>query len=165
VDIDALTSPNTRTFVGLQSNTPVTSLIMDTCQGAVQNEGIEGIEVAETLVIQVAIDIKPGSAINAVNLGSKGVIPAAILSSPTFDAPTEVDPRSLSLAGASVKIAKKGGLPQCRTKDVNHDGRLDLVCQFESPLALEPGDTVAALTGLTVDGTPIRGQDVIRIVP
>ena len=45
------------------------------------------------------------------------------------------------------------------------DGLLDLVCQFQNPLALEPGDTVAVLTGLTVDGTPIQGQDAIRIVP
>jgi len=40
--------------------------------------------------LQVAIDIKPGSDPNAINLGSKGVIPVAILSSLDFDA-TEVN--------------------------------------------------------------------------
>ncbi len=53
-------------------------------------------------VLPVAIDVKPGSAENTINLRSAGAVLVAILSSPTFDALT-VDPATVALAGASVK--------------------------------------------------------------
>jgi hypothetical protein len=112
----------------------------------------------------VAIDVKPGSAQNTINLKSAGIIPVAILSSATFDA-AAVNPPSLSLAGGSVRVAGKSGKALCHVEDVNADGRSDLVCQFENDLEAVPGDTVAVLVGVTVDGTPFRGQDSIRIVP
>jgi len=53
--------------------------------------------------VSVEIDIIPGSAQNAVNLSGAGVIPVAILSSPTFDA-LQVDPATITLAGANVRM-------------------------------------------------------------
>jgi hypothetical protein len=47
------------------------------------------------------------SSVIGVNLGSAGVIPVAILSSASFDA-TTVDPATISLAGASVKLVGNG---------------------------------------------------------
>lgn len=113
----------------------------------------------------VAVDIKPGAEPNTINLKAGGVIPVAILSSATFDAPGTVDPASLSLAGAAVRVAGKSGKSLCHANDVNADGRSDLVCQFENELEAAPGDSVAVLGGKAVDGTPIRGLDSIRIVP
>jgi len=115
--------------------------------------------------LQVAIDIKPGDFPNSINLGSAGVVPVAILSSPTIDA-TRVDPASLTLAGAAVRLIGHGKRDGCQVTDVNGDSRLDLVCQFETQqLTLTPGDAVATLTGRTFAGTSIEGHDSVRIVP
>lgn len=48
----------------------------------------------ESVVVRVSIKIKPGSDEPSINLYSAGVIPVAILSSPTFDA-TQVNPASV----------------------------------------------------------------------
>jgi hypothetical protein len=118
--------------------------------------------------VPVAIDIKPGSDPNAINLGSAGTIPVAILSTPDFNAPNEVDPATLRLAGAAVNVIGRSGKAQCSAQDVSNppDGLLDLVCHFETFQAIiETGDTVAVLEGQTFAGRPIRGEDAIKIVP
>lgn len=115
--------------------------------------------------ITVPIDIKPGSYPNSINLGSAGVIPVAILSTDTFDA-TQVNPDSISLAGARVRMVGKSNKSLCHSKDVNGDGQLDLLCQVETAqLMIEPGDSTAVLIGITYDGTKIHGEDSINIVP
>ncbi|MBN2015912.1 T9SS type A sorting domain-containing protein [Candidatus Dojkabacteria bacterium] len=116
------------------------------------------------IVTRVAIDIKPGSDDDSVNLGSNGNVPVAILSSETFDA-TTVDPTTVTLANASVKLKGKG-TPMASSEDVNGDGLLDLVIQIETEaLTLSVGDTEAVLMGQTYNGTPIRGTGTVRIVP
>lgn len=113
----------------------------------------------------VSIDIKPGSHPNSINLSSGGSIPVAILSSPTFDA-TQVDPASVSLAGAAVKLRGKGDKYACSPEDVNGDRLLDFVCHVETAqLEIEPGDSIAILEATTIDGARIRGEDLIQIVP
>lgn len=113
----------------------------------------------------VEIDIKPGSFPNSVNLESKGVVPVALLSSSSFNA-TTVDPATLTLAGASVRLLVKSEKFQCSRQDSNQDGLTDLVCQFDTAeLQLEPGSDVAVLTGKTFAGQTIRGQDTVRVVP
>lgn len=113
----------------------------------------------------VSIDIKPGSFPNSINLNSAGVVPVAILSSSTFDA-TTVDPDTITLAGAKVKMVGKSGKLLCHNEDVSSDGRLDMVCQVETAqFMIEPGDSIAILEAKTVSGTEIRGEDSINIVP
>ncbi|MCX5885947.1 MAG: DUF1566 domain-containing protein [Proteobacteria bacterium] len=73
--------------------------------------------------LNVNIDIKPGSFPNSINFKSKGNVPVAILSSPTFDA-TTVDWDTVEFAGAPALPI--GGSPE----DVNSDGLLDLVLHF-----------------------------------
>jgi hypothetical protein len=127
-------------------------------------EGIATNDVPPSEALTVPIDIKPGSAINSVNLGSNGVVPVAILSTPTFDA-TKVDPGSVTLAGASVKLKGKGSY-QASFQDVNGDGRQDLVVQVViQALELTAGDTRAFLEGKTFGGQRILGVDTIRVVP
>jgi hypothetical protein len=112
----------------------------------------------------VSIDIKPGSFPNSINLGSNGVVPVAILSSPTFNALT-VNPMTVSLAGANVKL-KSNGTYQASQQDVNNDGLADLVVHvITDALALSSGDTDAVLKGFTVGGVAVHGKDSVRIVP
>ncbi len=116
-------------------------------------------------VLTVAIDVKPGSDTNTINLGSAGVIPVAILSSPSFDA-TMVDPATISVSGASVKLVGNGKRYLAQPEDVNGDGLDDLMCHVVTDeLELEIGDSVVVLEASTYDGTAVTGQDFIRIVP
>jgi hypothetical protein len=116
-------------------------------------------------VTPIIIDIKPGSDPNSINLGSAGVIPVAILSTADFDALT-VNPASVSLAGASVKLVSKDEKYLCHQKDVNLDGLIDLVCQvYTAQFMVEAGETTAILEAETLDGTKLRGEDNIRLVP
>lgn len=114
----------------------------------------------------VRVDIKPGSYPNAVNLGSSGVIPVAILSSAIFDA-TQVDPTTVELAGAGVAVRGKGSKYLAHEEDVDGDGLLDLVMQVETE-NLSPGlfdDGYAWVTGATYGGQHFEGSDEIIIVP
>lgn len=114
-------------------------------------------------VTEVTIDIKPGSSLNSINLGSNGNVPVAILSTATFDA-TTVDPLSLTLAGAQVELKGKG-TPMVSFEDVNGDGLLDLVAHVSTEaLQLTENDTQAVLKGQTFAGELISGTDSIRIV-
>jgi hypothetical protein len=115
-------------------------------------------------VIEVVIDIKPGSDPNSVNLGSHGVIPVAILTTQDFDA-TTVDPDTVELAGATVAIRGNGSRTLAFEEDVDGDGDLDLVLQVETEnLNLQAGATEAVLTGETYDGEAVRGSDLVNIV-
>lgn len=128
---------------------------------AIFNAGSAGKCKVQTVII----DIKPGSFPNSINLSSAGVVAVAILSSDTFDANT-VDPDTISLAGASVKMVGKSGKSLCHVEEVNGDDFLDLVCQvLTEELLIELGDSVAVLEAETFDGTLIRGEDSVNIVP
>lgn len=117
----------------------------------------------------VQIDIKPGVFPNVINLASAGTIPVAVISTPAFDA-LSVDPVTITLDGAAVRLVGKGQRPLCSTQDVNGDGRPDLLCHvLTSPLPAE-GDAVAILDAIAYPlgsppGIPIRGADFIKIVP
>ena len=110
----------------------------------------------------VGLDIKPGDFPNSINRFSSGKIAVAILSSPTFDAPSEVDATSLTFGrtGTETSLAFCSG-PQ----DVNGDGLLDLACHFNTrATGFLLGDTQGVLKGKTLSGVPIQGMDSVRIV-
>jgi hypothetical protein len=124
--------------------------------------GLEGL--GYEVVLRPEIDIKPGSYPNSINLESAGAVPVAILSSATFDAQT-VNPDTVSLAGARVKLVGKSSRYLCRGEDVNGDGLVDLVCHVETAqFMIEPGESVAILEAETFDGTSVRGKDSVTIV-
>jgi hypothetical protein len=115
-------------------------------------------------VIEVTIDIKPGSEPNSINPKSKGKIPVAILSTADFDATQEVDKESLTFG----KTGDEDCLSFCTKsdEDVNVEGLDDVVCHFNTQdTDFEDGDTEGILKGQTVDGVPIEGRDSVRIVP
>jgi hypothetical protein len=117
-------------------------------------------------IIPVNIDIKPGSYPNAINLGSQGLIPVAIMSTEDFDAST-VDPATVELGGSGVAVRGKGPRLMARMEDINGDGALDLVIKLETA-NLDPGsfqNGEVFLNGQTYDGQLIKGSDEITIVP
>jgi hypothetical protein len=108
----------------------------------------------------VTLDIKPGVLPNSINVQSNGVIPVAILTTDAFDA-TKVDALSVRFGPQQATEAHSRG----HVEDVNGDNRLDLVMHF---MVLETGircgDISASLTGLTVEGLMIEGEDSIFTV-
>jgi hypothetical protein len=104
------------------------------------------------------IDIKPGSYPNSINLGSKGVVPVAILTTEDFDAST-VDPATVEFADASPL--------HWTTEDVDGDGDVDLLFHFKTQELddLNEDSTEAFLTGYTQAGEFIWGVDTVNIVP
>jgi uncharacterized delta-60 repeat protein len=118
--------------------------------------------LGDPTVTEVTMDVKPGSAINPINLSANGVIPVAILSTGSFDA-TTVDPSTVCFGDSDHPdqrdcTAVSGG----HITDVNGDGRLDLMLQYEiAQTGIDPGDTTACLTGTTFGGVSVEGCDLI----
>jgi hypothetical protein len=120
--------------------------------------------------IAVALDIKPGSDPNSVNLRSHGVLPVAILSNEDFDALT-VDVDSLRFGDPT--LIEEGWSPvdpiRSSAEDVTGDGLMDLTLKFSIPELLAnnvlgPVTEQGVLTGSTFDEMRIIGSDPIRIV-
>jgi hypothetical protein len=93
------------------------------------------------------------------------VIPVAVLSSNNFDA-TQIDPATVSLAGASIKLVGKSDKLLAHHEDVNGDGLLDLVCQvLTEDFFIEPDESTALFEAETFDGMQVQGEDSVCIVP
>ncbi len=112
-------------------------------------------------VIEVEIDIKPGSDPNCFNSNGHGVIPVAILGSENFDVST-INPLTVTLDGQSLRVKGKSG-NWGSFKDVNEDGFMDLVVQIIDDGVYENGTSIGIITAETLDGKPIKGQDSICI--
>jgi hypothetical protein len=134
---------------------------------------MDEVRVITLASVKVDIDIKPGSYPNAVNINGSGVVPVAILGSEDFDV-SQIDPATLSFGGLSVKTKKKGSL-QYSIKDVSGDfsntmegepdGYLDIVCQFVDEDGVSfVGNGTAKVEGNLYDGTPILGEDEIKLI-
>jgi len=124
---------------------------------------------------EVPIDIKPTSCPNPINVKSKGVLPVAILGTADFNV-AEIDPETVFLEGVSpLRWALKDvATPKDETMECNTlgpDGVLDLTLKFDVQEIITALDDVEdgqeltlTLTGNLVDGTPIAGEDVVRIL-
>jgi hypothetical protein len=129
----------------------------------------------------VAIDIKPGSCPNPLNLGSRGVLPVAILGSEELDV-SEVDVASVQLAGVGPVRSSYEDVAtpladgsECDCTEEGGDGLTDLTLKFKTAEVAEEllntfGDVsigellVLPLTASLIDGTPIEGEDCVQIV-
>jgi hypothetical protein len=119
--------------------------------------------------IRVRLDIKPGSFPNSINPKSMGVVPVAILGTPTFDVRT-VDVTTLAFgpSGAMPKHDLTNPFTYAdHLQDVNSDGFTDLVSHYpQKDTGLAPGDTSACLTGKLRGpfGAFIKGCDSVRVL-
>ena len=87
----------------------------------------------------------------------------AIFGTSTFDTAT-IDVATLELNGTGVRIVKGKGL-QYSFEDVNGDGLIDLIVHFDrGTLQLTAGDTSAAVTGMTLNGSQIQGSDSVQVI-
>ncbi|MDO8587697.1 MAG: right-handed parallel beta-helix repeat-containing protein [Armatimonadota bacterium] len=124
--------------------------------------GTVDIGADELWPISAKIDIRPGESPNHINLGSRGLVPVALLSSETFDA-SSVDPETIIFAGAPVD--RRGNRFFCEKKDIDRDGDTDLILWFDSQrLSLTRDSTSATLTGQTPTGWPFEGADSVVTV-
>ena len=131
--------------------------------GALLFDGSTGIYRADP-IIELTINIKPGDSIGSINPKSKGNIPVAILSTVDFNAPARTDVATLTFGRTgdepSLDFCNKG------SKDINGDGLPDLVCHFAtSQSGFQSGDTEGIVKGKTFEGLPLRGRDLVQVVP
>ena len=158
-----------------------TDVCNDSCECVHDRSGCDG---------QAAMDIKPGSCPNPVNVRKKGVIPIALIGSSGFDV-TQVDTSSLVLAradgvGGTLSVARgrrgvraqiedvatafEGELCDCHT--LTGDGIDDLSLKFSTQDVVAALDLLneqnrsfltLTLSGTLFDGTPFSASDCIRI--
>jgi hypothetical protein len=132
----------------------------------------------EPEVIPVHIDIKPTSCPNPFNMGSKGVLPVAILGTEDFDV-TTIDPASVLLEGVpplrwnQEDVATPVGpdADTCECTTYGADGYMDLTLKFDHQTIAAALGTVSdgeirvlTLTGMTYDSIPIMGKDCVVIL-
>jgi hypothetical protein len=130
--------------------------------------GTATVTVNLTNVIEPVIDIRPGDGSNSVNIKSHGKIEVALLWTPEFD-PTKVDVNSLRFGATgnedSLSTNPHQG-PRYHLADVNGDGHLDLVVEFDiDKTGFQVGDTEVTFGILTgnLDGVAFSAQDVVRV--
>jgi hypothetical protein len=125
----------------------------------------------------VAMDIKPDSFPNPVNVKSQGVLPVAVLGSADLDVSeivaTSIRLNSIGAVRDSYEdvATNVADANDCSVYTSGPDGYIDLFLKFktqdivQSLGEVEKGDVLTLeLTGVLVDETPIAGQDCIVIV-
>ncbi len=117
-------------------------------------------------VIQVSIDIKPGSDPNSINCNNANeTITVVLLTTDDFDG-TTVDHATVTFDGASeTHVHKKTGEPRRHEEDVDGDGDTDLLFHFMlGDTQLDCSSAEGTLTGETFDGRSIEGTDAVRMI-
>jgi hypothetical protein len=110
----------------------------------------------------IAIDVKPGSVINPINLKSKGKIPVAILTTAELDAAVEIDLATVTFG----RLGVEAEAVSYSIQDVDQDGDDDLLCRFRTQeTGLQPTDEFANLRAITINGLVVGGVNRIQIVP
>lgn len=124
----------------------------------------------------ILVDIKPGSCPNPLNLKSNGVLPIAILGTEDFDV-SDIDPATVRMEGMSplrwsyedVSTPYEGEV--CGCTNSTGDGYMDLTLKFDTEELIESfalngysGEAILNVTAELTDGTPVRGEDCIKIL-
>lgn len=118
-------------------------------------------DVIETLA--VIIDVAPGDSTNTIRVGKK--FDVAILSTSTFSA-KNIDVGSVRFGklGTENSLVSNPHSISYSYRDVNQDGRLDLVVQIDADdTGLRIGDTLARLTGKLVNGQSVAGSSPVVV--
>jgi len=131
----------------------------------------------EPPTVEVALDIKPGSCPNPLNVKSKGVLPVAILGSEDFDVGM-IDVATIRLEGVAPIRSNYEDVAtpvidgqECECTTEGPDGYLDLTLKFRTQDIVDAlGEVVngkvflLTLTGELSDETSIEGTDCIRVI-
>jgi hypothetical protein len=126
--------------------------------------------------LEVAVDIKPGSCPNPVNVKSRGILPVAILGSDIFDV-SMIVPSSIQLNGVGAirnnyedVSSPVSDINDCNCISEGLDGFMDLTLKFKTQDIVEAigdvndGDILPLeLTGVLFGERPIEGTDCIII--
>ena len=121
------------------------------------NVGFRVSEAVPEPPLLIVIDVRPGSERNNINLGSRGVVPVAVLTTDEFDA-SSVDPATCRFAEAAAVAWVM--------EDVDRDYDEDLILRFDTQqIKLSADACTATLVGETRDGQAVEGTDSVRIVP
>src|SRR6266571_1228805 len=119
----------------------------------------EGMLSAASQGMPIEIEILPGENPKFIDT-SRPFIPVALLGGENFYA-ASVDPVSVRLAGAPITKAKDGRF-RSELRDVNGDGRIDLVVYVSVySLHLADGTSDAVLTATMADGTSVSGSQQV----
>jgi uncharacterized repeat protein (TIGR01451 family) len=122
-----------------------------------------------TLEVPVRVDVRPGQHTNVVRVGSRQLIPVAILGQRGFSV-RRIDASTLAFgpAGAEAERTSRRGRGKDRDEpcgelvDVNHDGRVDLLAWFRTDrTGIALGDAQACVRGTFLDGRSFTGCDAI----
>lgn len=133
-------------------------------------------EINTLFPIEVAIDIKPGSCSNPVNVKSKGVLPVVIFGSEYLDV-NSIDVASVELAAVNpIRSSYEdistppADVNDCNATEYLPDGFVDLALKFDTQQILQAigdvndGDVIELqLKGVLYDETIIFGSDYIEI--
>lgn len=115
----------------------------------------------------VAINVKPTGKHNSINLKSNGVLPVAILTTPSFDA-TTVGPRTVRLANPE-DLSKTARPLRYARKDVDRDGDKDLLLHVRIRELVNMGVLTKNSEAVVLIGRrgaeTLAGSDSVRIVP
>jgi hypothetical protein len=139
-------------------------------------DNIKVIGISKPEIEEVAVDIKPGSCPNPLNVKSRGVLPVAILGSEEIDV-SSINAASIRLAGVGPIRSSYEDVAtpvsdsdECNCNINEPDGLLDLTLKFETQKLVEAigevdhdDELVLELTGVLSDETPIEGNDCIII--
>ncbi|MBW2420216.1 MAG: hypothetical protein JRH19_16875, partial [Deltaproteobacteria bacterium] len=121
--------------------------------------------VASTSNEAVEIDVLPWHEPNRLRLGSRQLVPVALLGSDRLDV-RGVDRHSLRLGPEDAQPISHFGRPLVFSIDMNRDGHRDLVAIFQlRKLGVAYGDTELCLSAETGDGDAIEGCDAIETLP
>jgi hypothetical protein len=148
--------PISSTFAAPADNTGPVAVVIN-------NEVISVGQGTATKIVR--IDIKPGTNNNIFNPDENGVLPVAILGSSTLNV-QDIVLENLLLQGLNLRIVgRKCPHYLAHYSDINQDGFIDLIVQFEdSNNWQDPGSDYARLTGTLKNGMLIEGMDLIVIV-
>ena len=126
-------------------------------------------------VRSVDLDIKPGGCPNPINSKARGLLPAALLGTDTFDV-NDIDVDSLELEGIAPilsgyeDVATPFAGDLCGCTEAGPDGFIDLTLKFSNQDIVDmlqsagTGDQKLTLSGTLLDGTPFKAQDCVFVV-
>ncbi len=158
--------------------------IVSTVDSTQLEEASNAEEISNICPVSVSVDIKPGGCPTPINVGSKGVLPVAVLGTKDFDV-TTIDPQSITLEGVSplrwaiedVATPYTINVDECNIRDCHEltgDGYNDLTLKFDTQEIYEAiADVydreclILELTGnlkTAYGNLPIKGGDVVSIL-